>query len=76
MKGEEKDPEKKEAVGEHGTEKEEPKQEGEEKEEIEEKANKFAKRSTDHTVSSARDRYLARQMTRSTCKTYIEKEED
>ncbi|XP_078122207.1 nuclear speckle splicing regulatory protein 1 [Sander vitreus] len=73
VKGEEKDPEKKEAVGEHGTEKEEPKQEGEEKEE---KANKFAKRSTDHTVSSARDRYLARQMTRSACKTYIEKEED
>ncbi|XP_039634239.1 nuclear speckle splicing regulatory protein 1 [Perca fluviatilis] len=76
VKEEEKDPEKKEAVGEHGTEKEQPKQEGEEKEEMEEKANKFAKRSTDHTVSSARDRYLARQMTRSACKTYIEKEED
>ncbi|XP_032390469.1 nuclear speckle splicing regulatory protein 1 isoform X3 [Etheostoma spectabile] len=73
VKEEEKDPEKMEAVGEHGTEKEEPEQKGEE---MEEKASKFAKRSTDHTVSSARDRYLARQMTRSACKTYIEKEED
>ncbi|XP_034746328.1 nuclear speckle splicing regulatory protein 1 isoform X2 [Etheostoma cragini] len=73
VKEEEKDPEKMEAVGEHGTEKEEPEQKGEEPEE---KASKFAKRSTDHTVSSARDRYLARQMTRSACKTYIEKEED
>ncbi|XP_070773445.1 nuclear speckle splicing regulatory protein 1 [Enoplosus armatus] len=69
--------EKKEAVGEHRKEKEdEQRQEGEEKEEGEEKANKFAKRSTDHTVSSARDRYMARQIARSACKTYIEKEED
>ncbi|KAJ3588991.1 hypothetical protein NHX12_009841 [Muraenolepis orangiensis] len=42
----------------------------------EERANKFAKRSSDHTVSSARDRYLARQMARSASKAYIEKEED
>ncbi|XP_059911768.1 nuclear speckle splicing regulatory protein 1 [Gadus macrocephalus] len=42
----------------------------------EEKASKFAKRSSDHTVSSARDRYLARQMARSGSKAYIEKEED
>ncbi|CAL8365307.1 unnamed protein product [Lota lota] len=40
----------------------------------EERGSKFAKRSSDHTVSSARERYLARQMARS--KAYIEKEED
>ncbi|KAE8287383.1 Nuclear speckle splicing regulatory protein 1 Coiled-coil domain-containing protein 55 [Larimichthys crocea] len=75
-KREEKDPEKKEAAREDGKEKEdEQRREGEEKEEME-KANKFAKRSTDQTVSSARDRYMARQMARSACKTYIEKEED
>ncbi|MBN3284700.1 NSRP1 protein, partial [Polyodon spathula] len=38
--------------------------------------NKFAKRSSEETVLSARDRYLARQMSRSAAKTYIEKEED
>ncbi|KAI1894082.1 hypothetical protein AGOR_G00130330 [Albula goreensis] len=38
---------------------------------------KFAKRSSDQTVSSARERFLARQMARSSsAKTYIEKEED
>ncbi|CAL8266248.1 unnamed protein product [Merluccius merluccius] len=42
----------------------------------EEKASKFAKRSSDHTVSSARERYLARQIARSASKAYIEKEED
>uniref|UniRef100_A0A3P8TNH9 Nuclear speckle splicing regulatory protein 1 n=1 Tax=Amphiprion percula TaxID=161767 RepID=A0A3P8TNH9_AMPPE len=74
---EEKDPEKKEAVGEHTEEKEyKQKKEGEEKEETEEKASKFAKRSTDNTVSSARERYMARQMARSACKSYIEREED
>lgn len=71
MKKEETDAEKSEAVGEPGKTKED-----EEKQEGEEKANKFAKRSTDETVSSARDRYMARQMARSACKTYIEKEED
>ncbi|XP_044226977.1 nuclear speckle splicing regulatory protein 1 [Thunnus albacares] len=71
LKRDDKDPEKKEAVGEQRKEKE-----GEEKEETEDKANKFAKRCTDQTVSSARERYLARQMARSTCKTYIEREED
>ena len=42
----------------------------------EERGSKFAKRSSDHTVSSARERYLARQMARSGSKAYIEKEED
>ncbi|XP_040856168.1 nuclear speckle splicing regulatory protein 1 [Ochotona curzoniae] len=41
-----------------------------------ESMNKFAKRSTEETVISARDRYLARQMARVNAKTYIEKEED
>ncbi|XP_015686176.1 nuclear speckle splicing regulatory protein 1-like, partial [Protobothrops mucrosquamatus] len=41
-----------------------------------EKVNKFAKRSDQETVSSARDRYLARQMARLGSKTYVEKEED
>ncbi|KAJ4930060.1 hypothetical protein JOQ06_019074 [Pogonophryne albipinna] len=78
VKGEEKDPEKKEAVREDTGEKDdEQNQEGEGKEETtEEKGNKFAKRSTDQAVSTARERYLARQMERSACKTYIEKEED
>ncbi|XP_040036720.2 nuclear speckle splicing regulatory protein 1 isoform X2 [Gasterosteus aculeatus] len=77
VKSDEKDPEKKEAVGEKSTElKDDQKQEGEEKEDVEEKANKFAKRSTDQTVGSARDRYMARQIARSSSKTYIEKEED
>uniref|UniRef100_H2RK32 Nuclear speckle splicing regulatory protein 1 n=1 Tax=Takifugu rubripes TaxID=31033 RepID=H2RK32_TAKRU len=58
------------------TVKDEQKQEGEEKEETEEKGSKFAKRSTDQTVSSARERYLARQMTRSAAKPYVEKDED
>uniref|UniRef100_I3JDQ6 Nuclear speckle splicing regulatory protein 1 n=1 Tax=Oreochromis niloticus TaxID=8128 RepID=I3JDQ6_ORENI len=56
--------------------KDEQKNQGEEKEEAEEKTNKFAKRSTDQTVSSARERYMARQMARSASKSYIEKEED
>ncbi|XP_027718343.1 nuclear speckle splicing regulatory protein 1 [Vombatus ursinus] len=38
--------------------------------------SKFAKRSSKETVTSARDRYLARQMARCGAKTYIEKEED
>ncbi|KAK1882246.1 Nuclear speckle splicing regulatory protein 1 [Dissostichus eleginoides] len=77
-KGEEKDPEKNEAVREDTGEKDDDQnQEGEGKEETtEEKGNKFAKRSTDQAVSTARERYLARQMERSACKTYIEKEED
>ncbi|XP_058531950.1 nuclear speckle splicing regulatory protein 1 isoform X2 [Ochotona princeps] len=41
-----------------------------------ESMNKFAKRSTEETVISARDRYLARQMARVNAKTYIEKEDD
>ncbi|KAL6098742.1 nsrp1 [Pungitius sinensis] len=74
VKSEEKDPEKKEAVGEKSPElKDDQKQEGED---VEEKPNKFAKRSTDQTVGSARDRYMARQIARSSSKTYIEKEED
>ncbi|XP_061608817.1 nuclear speckle splicing regulatory protein 1 isoform X2 [Phyllopteryx taeniolatus] len=38
--------------------------------------NKFAKRSNEQTLSSARDRYLARQMARSAAKCYIERDED
>ncbi|XP_026548659.1 nuclear speckle splicing regulatory protein 1, partial [Notechis scutatus] len=41
-----------------------------------EKLNKFAKRSNEETVSSARDRYLSRQMARVGTKPYVEKEED
>nr|XP_061801258.1 nuclear speckle splicing regulatory protein 1-like [Nerophis lumbriciformis] len=41
-----------------------------------EKLNKFAKRSTEQTLSSARDRYLARQTARSASKAYVEHEED
>ncbi|XP_024121928.1 nuclear speckle splicing regulatory protein 1 isoform X1 [Oryzias melastigma] len=55
---------------------EELKVEGEQKETEEEKTSKFAKRSTDQTVTSARERYMARQIARSTSKSYIEKEED
>ncbi|XP_035480729.1 nuclear speckle splicing regulatory protein 1 isoform X1 [Scophthalmus maximus] len=66
VKKEETDPENKEEAGEKGKG----------KEEMEGKVNKFAKRSTDQTVGTARDRYMARQMARSSCKSYIEKEED
>ncbi|XP_076835460.1 nuclear speckle splicing regulatory protein 1 [Brachyhypopomus gauderio] len=38
--------------------------------------SKFAKRSSDQTVNSARERFLARQMARSAAKAYIEQEED
>uniref|UniRef100_A0A8C5PZG4 Nuclear speckle splicing regulatory protein 1 n=1 Tax=Leptobrachium leishanense TaxID=445787 RepID=A0A8C5PZG4_9ANUR len=38
--------------------------------------SKFAKRSSEETVLSARDRYLARQMARIGNKAYVEKEED
>lgn len=41
-----------------------------------EAVSKFAKRSNEETVMSARDRYLARQMARINAKTYIEKEDD
>ncbi|NXL94233.1 NSRP1 protein, partial [Alectura lathami] len=41
-----------------------------------ESMSKFAKRSNEETVMSARDRYLARQMARVGAKPYIEKEED
>lgn len=38
--------------------------------------SKFAKRSSEQTVSSARERFLARQMARSAAKPYIEKEDN
>ncbi|KAM9780685.1 nuclear speckle splicing regulatory protein 1 isoform 2-T2 [Syngnathus typhle] len=64
-----------EAAGEEKDEGE--KEEGEKEGQTEEtKVNKFAKRSNEQTLSSARDRYLARQMARSTSKSYIEREED
>ncbi|XP_061905107.1 nuclear speckle splicing regulatory protein 1 [Entelurus aequoreus] len=53
---------------------EERKEDADKKEE--EKVSKFAKRSNEQTLSSARDRYLARQMARSASKSYIECEED
>ncbi|XP_077596640.1 nuclear speckle splicing regulatory protein 1 isoform X2 [Stigmatopora nigra] len=40
-----------------------------------EEVNKFAKRSTEQTLGSARERYMARQLARS-AKTYVEREED
>ncbi|XP_066877712.1 nuclear speckle splicing regulatory protein 1 isoform X1 [Kogia breviceps] len=49
---------------------------GKEQERPHETVNKFAKRSNEETVMSARDRYLARQMARVNAKTYIEKEDD
>ncbi|XP_058484033.1 nuclear speckle splicing regulatory protein 1 [Solea solea] len=64
---EEKEPEKEPQT------KEEEEVQGDEKEE---KVNKFAKRSTDQTVSSAKERFMARQMARSASRSYIEKEED
>uniref|UniRef100_A0A670KIJ1 Nuclear speckle splicing regulatory protein 1 n=1 Tax=Podarcis muralis TaxID=64176 RepID=A0A670KIJ1_PODMU len=48
----------------------------EEAEKPPESQSKFAKRSNEETVMSARDRYLARQMARVGTKSYIEKEED
>ncbi|XP_007935604.1 nuclear speckle splicing regulatory protein 1 [Orycteropus afer afer] len=49
---------------------------GKEQERPPEAVSKFAKRSNEETVMSARDRYLARQMARVNAKTYIEKEDD
>lgn len=49
---------------------------GSEQEKPPETVSKFAKRSNEETVMSARDRYLARQMARINAKTYIEKEDD
>ena len=49
---------------------------GKEQKRPHETVNKFAKRSNEETVMSARDRYLARQMARINAKTYIEKEDD
>ncbi|XP_045692920.1 nuclear speckle splicing regulatory protein 1 isoform X1 [Phyllostomus hastatus] len=49
---------------------------GKEQERLQETLSKFAKRSNEETVMSARDRYLARHMARVNAKTYIEKEED
>ncbi|CAN9501134.1 unnamed protein product [Ophioblennius macclurei] len=51
---------------------------GEKKEEdaANDDVSKFAKRNTDQTVTSARERYMARRMARSASKSYVEKEED
>ncbi|XP_074119886.1 nuclear speckle splicing regulatory protein 1 isoform X2 [Sminthopsis crassicaudata] len=51
-------------------------QEEEGTEKSSEALSKFAKRSSQETVMSARDRYLARQVARCAAKNYIEKEED
>ncbi|XP_006977488.1 nuclear speckle splicing regulatory protein 1 isoform X1 [Peromyscus maniculatus bairdii] len=55
---------------------EERQEKGSEQERTPEALSKFAKRSNEETVMSARDRYLARQMARINAKTYIEKEDD
>ncbi|XP_036054210.1 nuclear speckle splicing regulatory protein 1 isoform X2 [Onychomys torridus] len=55
---------------------EERQEKGSEQERPPEPLSKFAKRSNEETVMSARDRYLARQMARINAKTYIEKEDD
>ncbi|XP_004635434.1 nuclear speckle splicing regulatory protein 1 isoform X2 [Octodon degus] len=55
---------------------EERQEKGKEQEKLPEAVSKFAKRNNKETVTSARDRYLARQMARANAKTYIEKEDD
>ncbi|XP_077051595.1 nuclear speckle splicing regulatory protein 1 [Siphateles boraxobius] len=50
--------------------------ETEDKGEAKREPSKFAKRSCDQTVNSARERYLARQITRFAAKPYIEKDDD
>ncbi|NXI49056.1 NSRP1 protein, partial [Chloroceryle aenea] len=52
------------------------KEEKEQAQKPSESMSKFAKRSNEETVMSARDRFLARQMARASAKSYIEKEED
>ncbi|KAM4843639.1 nuclear speckle splicing regulatory protein 1 isoform 1-T1 [Thomomys bottae] len=54
----------------------EDRQEKDKEQETQKAVSKFAKRNNEETVTSARDRYLARQMARINAKTYIEKEED
>ncbi|NXS19578.1 NSRP1 protein, partial [Mystacornis crossleyi] len=63
--------EQKRKAGEEGE-----KEEKEQAQKAPESMSKFAKRSNEETVMSARDRYLARQMARVSTKPYIEKEED
>ncbi|NXK97490.1 NSRP1 protein, partial [Formicarius rufipectus] len=63
--------EQKRKAGEEGE-----KEEKEQTQKPPEAMSKFAKRSNEETVLSARDRYLARQMARVSAKPYIEKEED
>ncbi|KAM6118288.1 nuclear speckle splicing regulatory protein 1 isoform 1-T1 [Phoenicopterus ruber ruber] len=63
--------EQKRKAGEEGE-----KEEKEQAQKPSESMSKFAKRSNEETVMSARDRYLARQMARVSTKSYIEKEED
>ncbi|KAM6110830.1 nuclear speckle splicing regulatory protein 1 isoform 2-T2 [Pterocles gutturalis] len=63
--------EQKRKAGEEGD-----KEEKEQAQKPSESMSKFAKRSNEETVMSARDRYLARQMARVGTKSYIEKEED
>ncbi|NWV81099.1 NSRP1 protein, partial [Dasyornis broadbenti] len=63
--------EQKRKAGEEGD-----KEEKEQAQKAPESMSKFAKRSNEETVMSARDRYLARQMARVSTKSYIEKEED
>ncbi|NXF11443.1 NSRP1 protein, partial [Smithornis capensis] len=63
--------EQKRKAGEEGE-----KEEKEQAQKPPESMSKFAKRSNEETVMSARDRYLARQMARVSTKPYIEKDED
>lgn len=50
--------------------------ETEDQSDAKEEPSKFAKRSSDQTVNSARERYLARQIARFAVKPYIEKDDD
>ncbi|XP_010146592.1 PREDICTED: nuclear speckle splicing regulatory protein 1 [Eurypyga helias] len=63
--------EQKRKAGEEGE-----KEEKEQAQKLSESMSKFAKRSNEESVMSARDRYLARQMARVGTKSYVEKEED
>jgi coiled-coil domain-containing protein 55 len=54
---------------------EERQEKGREEEREPKAVSKFAKRNSEETLMSARDRYLARQMARINAKTYIEKED-
>ncbi|KAA0720287.1 Nuclear speckle splicing regulatory protein 1 [Triplophysa tibetana] len=71
-KGKNTDEEKMERKSDSDKEKEKAK----ESEDGQQEVGKFAKRSSEQTVSSARERYIARQLSRSAARPHVEKEED